>query len=102
MTPLSLLIIAAFFVGISALQSPESTLAVVASLLPPTAPLAMPSRIVLGEAPLWQAVLSALVSLAATAALVPFAVRMYSRAVLRTGRVKLREILRTERRPPES
>jgi ABC-2 type transport system permease protein len=97
MTPLSLLIIAAFFVGISALENPDSTLAVVASLLPPTAPLAMPSRIVLGEAPLWQPVVSALLSVAATAALVPFAVRMYSRAVLRTGRVRLRELIRADR-----
>ena len=98
MTPLSLLIIAAFFVGITALQAPDSTLAIVASLLPPTAPLAMPSRIVLGQAPLWQPVASALISVTATAALVPFAVKMYSRAVLRTGRVKIRDLLRAERR----
>ncbi len=100
MTPLSLLIIAAFFVGITALQAPDSRLAVVASMLPPTAPLTMPSRIVLGQAPLWQAVLSAAISIGATAALVPFAVKLYTRAVLRTGRVKLREIVRAERHAP--
>jgi ABC-2 type transport system permease protein len=99
MTPLSLLIIAAFLVGITSLESPDSTLALVASLLPPTAPLVMPSRIVLGQTPVWQPILSALLSVAATAALVPFAVRMYSRAVLRSGRVKIRELLRAERRP---
>lgn len=99
MTPLSLLIIAAFIVGITALEAPDSTLALVASLLPPTAPLAMPSRIVLGQTPVWQPIVSALVSAAATAALVPLAVKMYSRAVLRTGRVKIRELLHAERRP---
>jgi ABC-2 type transport system permease protein len=100
MTPLSLLIIAAFVIGITALGSPDSTLALVASLLPPTAPLAMPSRIVLGQAPLWQPIASAIVSVGTTVALVPFAVRMYSRAVLRTGRVKIRELLRAEPRIP--
>jgi len=100
MTPLSLLIIAAFVIGITALGSPDSTLALVASLLPPTAPLAMPSRIVLGQAPLWQPIASAIVSVGTTVALVPFAVRMYSRAVLRTGRVKIRELLRAEPRMP--
>jgi ABC-2 type transport system permease protein len=98
MTPLSIVIILSLFVGISAVQSPDSTLAFVASMLPPSAPLVMPSRLVLGQAPVWQGVLSALLCVAATMALVPVATRVYSRAVLRTGKVHIRQVLRGDPR----
>jgi ABC-2 type transport system permease protein len=98
MTPLSIVIILSLFVGISAVQNPDSTLAVVASMFPPSAPLVMPSRLVLGQAPTWQGVLSALLCVAATMALVPLATRVYSRAVLRTGKVRIRQVLRADRR----
>lgn len=97
MTPLTIVIVASFFVGINAVSNPESTLAVVASLLPPSAPLVMPSRIVLGETGPFVALLSAGLSIAATVALVPIATRIYSRAVLRTSRVGIRQVLRADR-----
>jgi ABC-2 type transport system permease protein len=97
MTPLTIVIVASFFVGINAVQDPGSTLATVASLLPPSAPLVMPSRIVLGEASARSILLSASASIAATVALVPVATTIYSRAVLRSGRVRLRQVLRAER-----
>jgi hypothetical protein len=53
----------------------------------------MPTRIVLGEARLAEALLSAAISIAATIALIPVATRVYSRAVLRTGKVKIRSVL---------
>lgn len=98
MTPLTLVIVASFFIGISATSNPGSTLATVASLLPPSAPLVMPSRVVLGEAGIVGGLASAGISIAATVALVPIATKVYSRAVLRSGRVKLRTLLRAERR----
>ena len=97
MTPLTLVIVASFFVGISAVSDPTSTLATVASLLPPSAPLVMPSRIVLGDANIGAVVLSAALSIGATIALVPVATKIYSRAVLQSGRVKIRQMLRAER-----
>ena len=96
MTPLTILIIASFFIGIGAVQDPSSTLASVASYLPFSAPLVMPTRILLGDIAAWQALLSAAISIGATFALVPVATRVYSRAVLRTGRVRIREVLRVE------
>jgi ABC-2 type transport system permease protein len=96
MTPLTILIIASFFIGIGAVQDPSSTLASVASYLPFSAPLVMPTRIVIGDIAPWQALLSAAVSIGATFALIPVATRVYSRAVLRTGRVRIREVLRVE------
>jgi ABC-2 type transport system permease protein len=94
MTPLSILIVASFFIGIVANENPGSTLAVIASLLPPSAPLVMPSRIVLGEATTWQALLSVAFSIAATVALVPVATNVYARGALKGGRVRLRQALR--------
>jgi len=97
MTPLTIVIVASFFVGINAVRDPGSTLATVASLLPPSAPLVMPSRIVLGDAGAWSILASAALSVAATATLIPVATTIYSRAVLRSGRVRLRQVLRSER-----
>jgi ABC-2 type transport system permease protein len=97
MTPLTILIVGSFIIGINAIGDPSSTLATVASLLPPSAPLVMPSRIVLGETGFWGALLSAGVSIGATIALVPIATKIYSGAVLRPGRVKIRQVLRAGR-----
>jgi ABC-2 type transport system permease protein len=93
--PLNLLILASFFISIGALGSPNSTTAVVASLLPFSAALAMPVRIGFGGVPVWQIALSLAAIGASIAVLVPVAGRMYSGAVLRMGpRVKLREAWR--------
>ena len=94
MTPLTILIVGSFFIGISATSDPSSTLAAVASLLPFSAPLVMPTRIVLGEASAWEVTLSILISVATTALLIPVATKVYARAVLQTGRVKLGQVLR--------
>lgn len=98
MTPLSILIVISLFIGIEGTRDPGSTLAIVASMLPPSAPLVMPSRLVLGEASLWQGLLSAGVSVGATLALIPVATRIYSRAALRSGKVRIRQVLRPDRR----
>jgi ABC-2 type transport system permease protein len=97
MTPLTILIVVSFFIGISATGNPSSTLATVASLLPPSAPLVMPTRIVLGEATPAEVVLSAALTIGATIALIPIATRIYERAVLRPGRVRIRQVLRADR-----
>jgi ABC-2 type transport system permease protein len=94
MTPLTILIVGSFFIGISATSDPSSTLATVASLLPFSSPLVMPTRIVLGEASPSEVVLSIAISVASTAALIPVATKVYSRAVLQTGRVRIRQVLR--------
>ena len=97
MTPLTLLIVGSFLIGLNAIGNPSSTLATVASLLPPSAPLVMPSRIVLGETSLLGVLLSVAITVAATVALVPLATRIYSAAVLRPGRVRIRQALRASR-----
>jgi ABC-2 type transport system permease protein len=93
--PINLTILVSFIISISSLQDPNSTIAVVASILPVSAALAMPVRIVLGAATGWQIALSLTLLIGSAVALVPVGARLYSGAVLRTGsRVKLRDAWR--------
>jgi ABC-2 type transport system permease protein len=93
--PINLTILVSFIISIGSLQDPNSTLAVVASILPVSAALAMPVRIVLGAATGWQIALSLTLLIGSAVALVPVGARLYAGAVLRTGsRVKLREAWR--------
>jgi ABC-2 type transport system permease protein len=93
--PINLTILVSFIISIGSLQDPNSTLAVVASILPVSAALAMPVRIVLGAATGWQIALSLALLIGSAVALVPVGGRLYAGAVLRTGsRVKLRDAWR--------
>ena len=96
LVPINLIIFVSFFVSIGALQDPDSTMAIVASVVPFSAALAMPVRIALGTATPVQVALSIGLLLAGTAALVPLSARLYSGAVLKTGsRVKIRDAWRS-------
>lgn len=93
--PINLIILVSFFISIGALQNPDGTLVTVASLVPTSAPLAMPVRIVLGAAPAWQVALSLALIIGSTILLVPAAARLYMGAILRSGgRVKIRDAWR--------
>jgi ABC-2 type transport system permease protein len=98
MTPLTTIILVSFFVAFAVIQEPDGTLATVSSFIPTTAPMTMPPRIALGEAPAWEVAAAIAITLAATALLVPLAARIYSGAILRTGSaVKLRDAWRAAR-----
>lgn len=93
--PINLLVFASFFISVGALQDPDSTNAVVASLLPISSPLAMPVRMLLGSAGIWQVVASLAILVGSTALLIPLAARVYAGAVLRTGaKVRIRDAWR--------
>ncbi len=97
-TPLTMVILISLFVGFAVNESPDGTLAHVTAFIPTTAPITMPSRIILGAAPAWEIAASAAVMILATLALIPLAGRIYAAVVLRTGSaVKLREALRLAR-----
>jgi ABC-2 type transport system permease protein len=93
--PINLLVFASFFLSISAVQDPDSTMAVVASLLPISSALAMPVRMVLGAATPWEIALSLAIIIGCTALLIPLAGRVYAGAILRTGsKVRIRDAWR--------
>jgi ABC-2 type transport system permease protein len=95
MTPLTMLILISFFVSFVVLDDPDGTLAHITSFIPFSAPITMPPRIALGEAPAVEILAAFAVTVAGALALIPLAGRIYSGAVLRTGSaVKVREAWR--------
>jgi ABC-2 type transport system permease protein len=93
--PINLTILVSFFISVGALQAPNSTIAIVASILPVSSALAMPVRIVLGAATVPQIALALVLLIGSTVVLVPVGARLYEGAVLRTGaRVKVRDAWR--------
>jgi ABC-2 type transport system permease protein len=93
--PLTIIILASFFLSFGALDDPGSSLAKVLSLLPPSAPMVMPVRMIAGNVAAWEVVVSVALTLAAAAGLIAIAARVYGAAVLRTGsRVTLRAMWR--------
>lgn len=93
--PINLLVFASFFISVGALQDPDSTNAVVASLLPISSPLAMPVRMLLGSASTGEVLLSLAILIGSTAVLIPLAARVYAGAVLRTGaKMRIRDAWR--------
>jgi ABC-2 type transport system permease protein len=95
MTPLTMLILISFFTSFVVLDDPDGTLAHITSFIPFSAPITMPPRIALGEAPAIEILAAFAVTVAGALALIPLAGRIYSGAVLRTGSaVKVREAWR--------
>jgi ABC-2 type transport system permease protein len=96
--PLSLVLIAGYLVAISVSNSPDSTLAVVGTFLPPLAPMIVPSRAAHDALPAGELVLSIVLLLAASALLLWLAARIYDRAALQMGApIKLLQALRLAR-----
>jgi ABC-2 type transport system permease protein len=96
--PTTLVLVAAFAVGIQAAADPSGPLAVMTSYVPGLSPLVMPVRQAAGDVAAWEIGLAVLLMLMAIALVVRLGGRIYAGALLRTsGRTKLREALRAER-----
>jgi ABC-2 type transport system permease protein len=90
--PVAGILVVGYLFATATVESPDGVMAIVGSLLPPSAPMVMIVRIAFGTAPLWQIVLSALLTVGATVGLAAVAGRIYAGAVLRLGRrVKVAE-----------
>lgn len=93
-TPLTVLVLAMFFVAQATLQDPGGTLSDVMSWVPPFSAILMPLRTASGVTGPAQVVGTVVLMLLATAALAVLAARIYPRSVLRTGaRVTWRQAL---------
>jgi ABC-2 type transport system permease protein len=76
-----------------AAESPDAWYSRIASLVPITAPFAMPVRIAAGDVPAWEITLAAVIILAATYGLVRLGGAVYAGSLLRTGgRPRLRDV----------
>jgi ABC-2 type transport system permease protein len=83
--PLMILLVGGYLLSLSAIESPDSGLAVITTLLPPLAPLVVPARAAQDALPAGELALSIGLMLAASALLLWLAARIYDRAVLRMG-----------------
>ena len=90
-SPLSFVLIGAYFAGGTSAESP---VAAVLAYVPLTSPMVMPSRMAVGAASPVEMVVSALLSAIAVVVAARFSAVVYRRAIVRTGRrLKLREVL---------
>lgn len=95
MSPLTMLIMASYFVAFYATNDPTGTVATIVSFIPPFSSMVMPVRMAATEVPMWQVGISVGLMALAVAGTLAFGAKVYERAVLRTGaRVKLGEVLR--------
>jgi ABC-2 type transport system permease protein len=95
LTPMTVLMMAAYGVGFLAAFNPGATLARVLSVVPPFSVVVMPTRIVGEEVPAWQVAAAVVLMLAAVVGMLALAAHIYHRAVLRTGsRIRLGDVLR--------
>ena len=91
-TVLTLVLVVSYLVAFPALDDPESTIAVVASLVPLSSPIIMPVRVAVDAASTVEIVASLGLLVVGIALLVPLGARIYENAVLRMGKpLKLRE-----------
>ena len=83
--PVTVVLVAGYFVSFAAIGSPDTAWAKLVSFVPATAPLAMPNRIAMGAAAWWEPLLAVALTLAAIAGLVVFGGRVYSGGILHSG-----------------
>jgi ABC-2 type transport system permease protein len=96
--PTTLVLVAAFVVGLQAAGNPDGTLALVTSFVPGLSPLVMPVRQAAGDVAPWEVALAVVLMLVAIALIVRVGGRVYAGALLRTGgKTKLREALKADR-----
>jgi ABC-2 type transport system permease protein len=93
--PIIFLFMAAFFVAIFGMMSPESSLLVIFSFVPFFSPLAMFVRICMTEVPLWQIILSLALMFATIWGTGWLSARIYRIGILMYGKPpKLKELVR--------
>jgi ABC-2 type transport system permease protein len=84
--PLTIPVVAALFVAIGALGSPDAPWAVITSFVPVISPFIMFARIAVSNVPLWQIMLSLAINLVALYLIVLFAGKVYRVGMLMYGR----------------
>ena len=83
--PVTVVMVAGFFVSFAAIGSPTTMWAKLVSYFPLTAPLAMPNRIAMGATAIWEPILAVTITVATIAGLVRAGGRVYTGAVLHAG-----------------
>ncbi len=97
LAPVTLSLTLCYAASFAAAGSPDSSLARIASIVPPFSAISMPARIARGSVPLLDIVMAVVFLLVATAAIIAVAARVYRASILHSGtRVPLRRAWRGE------
>ncbi len=93
--PISMISIVGFYMGYFSLAVPKSSIAIVSSIIPFSAPFSMPSRILATEVPVWQ-IAASIFSLLITIIFIAWiSIKIYSSAILHYGkRLKLKDLVK--------
>jgi ABC-2 type transport system permease protein len=95
----AILILPAYFIALISLETPDSTLARISSLIPPTSPIVMPMRNAVTDVPITENLAAVGIILVTVFFLVKIAARIYRGAALRIGaKVPIREAWRAATR----
>ncbi|MHB8869799.1 MAG: ABC transporter permease [Thermoleophilia bacterium] len=84
--PITMVLVVVFFLAFYAMDNPESTGAIVLSMVPMTSPLIMFVRIAMGAPPVWQIAVSCGLSVVAILALIWVAGKIFRAGILMYGR----------------
>lgn len=94
-TPVTIVMVAVFVLSFPAIEDPSGSLARTLSLLPFSAPLVMPVRLIAGDVAVWEVLAAIASTVAGTLLLVALAGRVYRAAALETrSAISLRAALR--------
>lgn len=98
--PVTMVGVISFYLAYGSFMAPGTPLSLVASLIPFSAPFAMPARLMMAGVPWWQILLSLLLLAGSTCALAALSIRLYAAAVLHYGsRLKLADLFRMAKQP---
>jgi len=92
--PMNVLLIGSYFAATGAMGDPDGTAARVLSFVPPLTPMTMLPRAAMGDVARWEVPAAVALVALSSYALVRLGGRIYSGAILRSGKVKLREAWR--------
>ncbi len=84
--PLLMLIMIPFFIAIGMQSNAQSSLTIIASLLPFASLIVMPARMILVEVPFWQILLSSLINIVVLIGIFILAGKIYRIGILLTGK----------------
>jgi ABC-2 type transport system permease protein len=97
---MSIVLVGSYFASVAATSDPSGTFARICTLLPPVAPMVVPTRAAQDALPAWELALSLVSMTAGTVLVLLLAARIYRRTVLRLGApLKLSQALRLAREP---
>jgi len=93
--PISIISMAAFYLGFYSLPAPNGIVAIVSSIVPFSAPFSMPSRILATEVPSWQISASVLSLIISITFIAWISIKIYSSAILHYGkRLNIKDLLK--------